>query len=200
MIYACDSSNVYLTNPLETKSLDTMMNELTSESVLLVRSHDIVKRFNANSTSLLELINLSALADDEDERRRWHDMNVIGQVLTVLRDSAATTNSRSTTQQTHNPTQTPIEETLQEMGALTSEEINEISSSFAAVATAPSSSSSASSSSSSNNSTQTTSTALFSYVSIPASYKSGICLFTYSDSDLFKEISEAEELPLLHIS
>ena len=76
MIYACDSNNVYLTNPLETKPIEMIMNELTSESVLLVRSHDIIKRFNANNSSLNDLIELHER--DADERKRWHDMNVLG--------------------------------------------------------------------------------------------------------------------------
>jgi hypothetical protein len=82
MIYGCDSDLVYLTNPLETKPFDLIRNELTSESVLLVRTEDVLKRFNANKTNLDDLASMSKVS--ENERKRWLEMDVLGQVVEVL--------------------------------------------------------------------------------------------------------------------
>lgn len=60
---------VYLTNPLEIVCEDTLMEQLTSDSVLLVRRQDVVSRFQP-SVSLAPLI---AHADP-----RWCTMNVLG--------------------------------------------------------------------------------------------------------------------------
>lgn len=85
MIYGCDFDSVYLTNPLETKPVDLIMNELTSESVLLVRTEDVLKRFNANKTNLEDLISMAKLS--EKERKRWLEMDVLGQVIEVLSEN-----------------------------------------------------------------------------------------------------------------
>lgn len=182
MIYACDSNNVYLTNPLETKSIETITNELTSESVLLVRSYDVIKRFNANSMNLIDLINLRTLS--KQERKRWLDINVIGQVLSILREAKncqeiGTNGSRISVQ---------VEDTVEtsENGSILSTE--SLSSTVNSIH--HNNNSSLPINSSVNNSS-------LSHVTIPASYKSGICLFTYKESDLFKEICEANDLPLL---
>jgi len=79
MIYGCDGKEtVFLTNPVESKSVQVLSNELASESVLLVRSWDVVKFFRLNGGNLADL----ALVDD----RRWTEMNVLGQVVHVLRE------------------------------------------------------------------------------------------------------------------
>jgi hypothetical protein len=85
MIYACETESVYLTNPLEIKTVDTIMAELTSGSVLLVRNMDVIKRFNANN---LNLVNLLKMEDcSMKEKKRWFDLNVIGQCVNVLREA-----------------------------------------------------------------------------------------------------------------
>ncbi|XP_025075968.1 uncharacterized protein LOC112553153 isoform X2 [Pomacea canaliculata] len=77
MVYGVGSRGVYLTNPLEIVCEDTLMEQLTSDSVLLVRRQDVVSRFQP-SVSLAPLI---AHADP-----RWCTMNVLGQVVNVLRE------------------------------------------------------------------------------------------------------------------
>ena len=84
MIYACDADCVYLTNPLEIKSVEAMMKELTSESVLLVRSVDVLKRFNANNVNLIDLLKINNCSPKE--KQKWFDLNVIGQCVNVLRE------------------------------------------------------------------------------------------------------------------
>jgi hypothetical protein len=84
MIYRCENKSVYLTNPLERKSIDLIMSELTSESVLLVRAIDVLKRFSANKYNLSDLEDLKKSNLDLHEQSRWKDFNVIGQVLAIL--------------------------------------------------------------------------------------------------------------------
>lgn len=88
MIYACELDCIYLTNPLEIKTVDTIMKELTSESVLLVRNVDVIKRFNANNENLVDLLNMENCSFKE--RKKWLDLNVIGQCVNVLREAIAT--------------------------------------------------------------------------------------------------------------
>lgn len=187
MIYACDSHHVYLTNPLETKSIETIMKELTSESVLLVRSNDIIKRFNANNTSLIDLIHLDE-EDSLDERRRWHDMNVLGQVLTVLREaklgSGGGTSDLKVIHQLDESSGQQVD------GAVMSNtNSDDIAATQMSLALSSNMENSGQQSTTSNQQSTT-------YVSIPASYKSGICLFAYKDSELYGEIMAADELPL----
>jgi hypothetical protein len=89
MIYRCENTSVYLTNPLERKSLQLITNELTSESVLLVQTVDVVKRFAASKYNLLDLINFEEKFDTDHhtERSKWQSFNVIGQVLEILAQS-----------------------------------------------------------------------------------------------------------------
>jgi len=61
------------------------MKELTSESVLLVRTVDVIKRFNANNLNLVDLLKMENCS--MKEKRRWFDLNVIGQSVNVLREA-----------------------------------------------------------------------------------------------------------------
>ena len=92
MIYASDSDCIYLTNPLEVKSVESIMKELTSESHLLVRSADVIKRFNANNQNLIDLLTLEKCSFKE--KKRWFDLNVIGQCVNVLRESRTNNSSK----------------------------------------------------------------------------------------------------------
>ena len=62
------------------------MKELTSESVLLVRSVDVIKRFNANNANLIDLLKMKS-CPTHNEKKRWFELNVIGQTVNVLRES-----------------------------------------------------------------------------------------------------------------
>lgn len=58
-----------MTNPLEIVPEETIMEQLTSDSILLVRRQDVVNRFRDWSP-------LNDLITKKD--KRWNDMNVIG--------------------------------------------------------------------------------------------------------------------------
>ncbi|KAK7504557.1 hypothetical protein BaRGS_00004043 [Batillaria attramentaria] len=77
MVYGVGPRGVYLTNPLEIVPEETMMEQLTSDSVLLVRRQDVVSRFQPTAS-------LAPLMRHQDPR--WCTMNVLGQVVNVLRE------------------------------------------------------------------------------------------------------------------
>lgn len=85
MIYACEPRCrlVALTNPVEKKPLVALERELDSERVLLVRVGDVLRRFRANNASLVDLATMPMIGERE-ERSRWTELNVIGQVVHVL--------------------------------------------------------------------------------------------------------------------
>ncbi|XP_060075223.1 uncharacterized protein LOC132554909 [Ylistrum balloti] len=78
MVYGVSSKGVYLTNPLEIVPAETVMEQLTSDSVLLVRRQDVVNRFR----------DWAPLNDFLKQRdTRWQTWNVLGQVVNVLREA-----------------------------------------------------------------------------------------------------------------
>lgn len=60
---------VYLTNPLEIVQEEVIMEQLTSDSVLLVRRQDVVNRFR-------DWAPLNDILKQRD--KRWQTMNVLG--------------------------------------------------------------------------------------------------------------------------
>ncbi|CAG2240791.1 unnamed protein product [Mytilus edulis] len=78
MVYGVSSKGVHLTNPLEIVPEEIIMEQLTSDSVLLIRRQDVVNRFR-DWAPLNEFLKKS---DD-----RWQTMNVLGQVVNVLREA-----------------------------------------------------------------------------------------------------------------
>lgn len=87
MIYAITSNDVYLTNPLERKPIESMLRELNSDSVLLIRIEDVFKRFNANPVNLNEFLIMKDHLSEE--KKRWFNFDVLGQVVNVLRSSSS---------------------------------------------------------------------------------------------------------------
>ncbi|KAK3731783.1 hypothetical protein RRG08_035447 [Elysia crispata] len=77
MVYGVSHQGLYLTNPLEIVSERSAMKQLCSDSVLMVRRQDIISRFR-KTTDLGEL-----LCHPDP---RWSTMNVLGQVVNVLRE------------------------------------------------------------------------------------------------------------------
>lgn len=77
MVYGVSHQGLYLTNPLEIVSERSAMKQLCSDSVLMVRRQDIISRFR-------ETTNLGQLLNHPDTR--WRTMNVLGQVVNVLRE------------------------------------------------------------------------------------------------------------------
>ncbi|KAJ1523948.1 hypothetical protein ONE63_010496 [Megalurothrips usitatus] len=80
MIFGVSHRGIYLTNPLECVSEDILNPQLCSPSELLVRRQDIVSRWSPNT-------DLCRLATSSDIR--WKQMNVLGQVVNVLREAHA---------------------------------------------------------------------------------------------------------------
>lgn len=77
MVYGVSSKGVYLTNPLEIVPVNVIMEQLTSDSVLLVRRQDVVSRFR-DWCPLNDIIKQADL--------RWRTMNVLGQIVHMLRE------------------------------------------------------------------------------------------------------------------
>lgn len=69
MICGVGSKGIYLTNPLECLQAEHLWPQLCSESVLLIRREDILKRWNIK-TDLPQLMKI--------QEKRWRTMNVVG--------------------------------------------------------------------------------------------------------------------------
>ncbi|XP_042239014.1 uncharacterized protein LOC121877357 isoform X2 [Homarus americanus] len=80
MIFGVGPQGIYLTNPLECVSDCLLGDQLCTDSVLLVRRADVVGRWGQGD----RLIRLTQHPDT-----RWRDMNVLGQVVGVLKEQAA---------------------------------------------------------------------------------------------------------------
>ncbi|CAK1551479.1 unnamed protein product [Leptosia nina] len=77
MVFGVSPRGVYLCNPVECVPEGVVWSRLVSPSVLLVRSRDIVARFNPET----DMSPLTAVPDI-----RFHKLNVLGQVANVLRE------------------------------------------------------------------------------------------------------------------
>ncbi|KAK4299662.1 hypothetical protein Pmani_028084 [Petrolisthes manimaculis] len=80
MIFGVGPQGIYLTNPLECVSDCLLGDQLCTDSLLLVRRADVVCRWGQGD-------NLIRLTRHKDQR--WRDMNVLGQVVGVLKEQAA---------------------------------------------------------------------------------------------------------------
>lgn len=78
MIFGVSPRGVFLANPVECVSEGVLWHQLCSDSVLLVRSRDVVARWN-RSTDLTPLMRVPGDV-------RWESMNVLGQVVNVIRE------------------------------------------------------------------------------------------------------------------
>ncbi|XP_068620689.1 uncharacterized protein [Battus philenor] len=77
MVFGVSPRGIYLCNPVECVSESTLWPRLTSPSVLLVRTRDILDRLNVDT----DLTPLMVVPD-----RRFHTLNVLGQVANVIRE------------------------------------------------------------------------------------------------------------------
>ncbi|XP_013397569.1 uncharacterized protein LOC106164260 [Lingula anatina] len=77
MVYGVGPKGIYLTNPLELVPEETVLAQLCCESLLLIRREDIVKRWSVDC----DLRPLLTQADP-----RWRTLNVLGQVINVIRE------------------------------------------------------------------------------------------------------------------
>ncbi len=89
MVFGVGPAAIYLTNPLEGVAESVLADQLCSPSVLLVRALDVIRKFLDSECDLGELT--------EFEDPRWQNMNVLGQVVGVLREYAAAAAAGSAT-------------------------------------------------------------------------------------------------------
>ena len=76
MVWGVVGQDVYLANPLDVMSESVLLPQLNSPSTLLIRRQDIVSRFH----SALDLMEINRLGS------RWRSMNVLGQVVNMIRE------------------------------------------------------------------------------------------------------------------
>ncbi|XP_047031168.1 uncharacterized protein LOC124638280 [Helicoverpa zea] len=80
MVFGVSPRGVYLCNPVECVREATLWPHLTSPSVLLIKTRDVLSRFTADT----DLTPLMVVPD-----RRFHTFNVLGQVISVIRECRA---------------------------------------------------------------------------------------------------------------
>ncbi|XP_057318012.1 uncharacterized protein LOC130663009 [Microplitis mediator] len=78
MIFGVSQAGIYFTNPLECLPEQLVWHQLVSPSVLLVRRDDVLAHWNP-STDLTPLQNMD---------HRWRRLNVLGQVVNIIRESS----------------------------------------------------------------------------------------------------------------
>lgn len=83
MVYGVGSRGVFLTNPLSCRSEGTLLPQLSSPSILLIRRSDIISRWSPDT-------DLRPLTRHQDPL--WKKLNVLGQVVNVLRQHARNEN------------------------------------------------------------------------------------------------------------
>jgi len=76
MVWGVSGQDVYLANPLDVMSEQTLLPQLQSPSELLIRREDVVSRFQSS----LDLMEVNRLG------HRWREMNVLGQLVNVIRE------------------------------------------------------------------------------------------------------------------
>ncbi|CAF0984747.1 unnamed protein product [Adineta steineri] len=85
IIYGVEPRAIYLMNPIQMQSPQQVYEQLTIDSITYITRHEIVQRYNQSPMCLTPLAinnNKSRLFSDT----RWRTMNVLGQVVNVLRE------------------------------------------------------------------------------------------------------------------
>lgn len=85
IIYGIEPRGIYLMNPLQIQTPQQLYEQLTVDSISSIVRQEIVQRYNEHPMPL------TALAIDHCHSkyfsdRRWRKMNVLGQVVNVLRE------------------------------------------------------------------------------------------------------------------
>ncbi|CAH0550964.1 unnamed protein product [Brassicogethes aeneus] len=78
MIYGVGPKGIYVANPSDCVDAKEMWPQLTSESVLLIRRSNVFPKFDFK-TSMKDLMKISDV--------RWKEINVVGQVANLIRES-----------------------------------------------------------------------------------------------------------------
>jgi len=76
MVWGVQGQQIFLANPMDVVSEASLTEQLDSPSELLIRRADIVSRFQSS----LDLMQINRLGS------RWRDMNVLGQVVNIIRE------------------------------------------------------------------------------------------------------------------
>ncbi|XP_076659142.1 uncharacterized protein LOC143362663 [Halictus rubicundus] len=85
MIFGVGQAGIYLTNPLECLPEQYVWHQLVSPSILLIRRADVLAHWNAN-TDLTPLATMN---------HRWRKLNVLGQVVNMVREAMTQTRQLS---------------------------------------------------------------------------------------------------------
>lgn len=85
IIYGIEPRGIYLMNPLQLQTPQQLYEQLTVDSISSITRQEIVQRYNEHPMLL------TALAVDNARSklfsdRRWRKLNVLGQVVNVLRE------------------------------------------------------------------------------------------------------------------
>jgi len=91
MVWGVSGHEIYLANPLEMVHERLLVQQISSPSDLLIRRSDVMSRFHP-SLDLSEILNLG---------QRWQDMNVLGQVVNVIREEKAAMKEETVTLTSH---------------------------------------------------------------------------------------------------
>jgi len=91
MVWGVSGHEVYLANPLEMVHERLLLHQISSPSELLIRRADVVSRFHS-SLDLSEILSLG---------QRWQDMNVLGQVVNVIREEKSAMKEETVTLTSH---------------------------------------------------------------------------------------------------
>jgi len=91
MVWGVSGQEIYLANPLEMVHERLLVQQISSPSELLIRRSDIVSRFNSS----LDLSEINSLG------QRWQDMNVLGQVVNVIREEKSVMKEETVTVTSH---------------------------------------------------------------------------------------------------
>lgn len=81
LIYGIEPRAIYLMNPIQIQSPQQIYEQLTVDSISSISRHDILQRYSHSPMSLTPLAKSKQFAD-----QRWQTMNVLGQVVHVLRE------------------------------------------------------------------------------------------------------------------
>ncbi len=85
IIYGIEPRGIYLMNPIQIQTPQQVYEQLTVDAITYITRQEIVQRYNQSPMSLTPLAirtNKSNLFSDT----RWRTMNVLGQVVNVLRE------------------------------------------------------------------------------------------------------------------
>jgi len=91
MVWGVSGHEIYLANPLEMVHERLLVQQISSPSELLIRRSDVMSRFHP-SLDLSEILNLG---------QRWQDMNVLGQVVNLIREEKAAMKEETVTLTSH---------------------------------------------------------------------------------------------------